>query len=116
MNVKPRASSPWLKAHCPQTSARASSHNTSALGVVDRDCRNRATHPNSLATPPAKHTFFPERHPIEFIEEGLVKPLTDPIGPGTLGFRARVIDSLHYQKEFILMALWASPVLRAPIG
>ena len=116
MNVKPRAFSPWLEAHCPQTSAWVSSHNTSALGVVDRDCRNPSTHPNPLATPPARHRFFPERHPIEFIEEGLVKPLTDPIGLGTFGFRARVIEILHCQIAFILMPLRGSTVFRAPIG
>ena len=59
---------------------------------------------------------FPERHPIEFIEDGFVKPLTDPIGLVTFGFRARVIDILHCQIEFIRMALRGSTVFRSSIG
>ena len=36
-----------------------------------------------------------KRHSIKFIEKGLMKPLTDPVGLRTLGLGARVIDILQ---------------------
>ena len=45
-----------------------------------------------------------------------MKPLTDPIGLVTFGFRARVIEILPCQIAFILMPFRGSPVFRAPIG
>ncbi len=44
-----------------------------------------------------------------------MKPLTDPIGLGTFGFHARVIEILHCQIAFLLLPLRGSPVFRAPI-
>jgi len=56
-----------------------------------------------------------KRHPIEFIEQGLVKPLTDPIGLGTLRLRPRVINMLHGQIPFIRMPLWSPTIFCPPI-
>ena len=39
--------------------------------------------------------FLPKRYPIELVEDGFVKPLTDPIGLGTLCLGARVVDILQ---------------------
>ena len=36
--------------------------------------------------------LLPKRHPIELVEDGLMKPFTDPIGLGTVRLGARVIS------------------------
>ena len=41
--------------------------------------------------------LFAERDTVEFIEHGLVEPLTDAVGLRALGLGARVIDVLDRQ-------------------
>ena len=57
-----------------------------------------------------------ERHAVEFVQHRLVEPFTDPVGLGMPRLGARVLDVLHRQVEFILMALRRAALLRASIG
>ena len=60
--------------------------------------------------------LLPKRHPIELVENGLMKPFTDPIGLGTLRLGARVIDIFQGQIQLVLMMLGISAVLGPAVG
>jgi hypothetical protein len=59
--------------------------------------------------------LLPERHPIQFVQHRLVEPFTDPVGLGMPGLRAGVIDVLHREVQFILVAFGCPAVFRAAI-
>jgi len=59
--------------------------------------------------------LLPKRHAIELDHHRLVEPFTNPVGPQVPGLGPRVIDVLHRQVQFVLMAFWHPAVLRAAI-
>ena len=46
--------------------------------------------------------LLPKRHSIELVEDGLVKPFTDPVGLGALCLGARMINILQRQIQLVL--------------
>ena len=60
--------------------------------------------------------LLPKRDAIEFIQHGLVEPLTDSIRLRMTRLGPRMIDVLHGEIQFILMALRCPAVLRPPVG
>jgi hypothetical protein len=58
---------------------------------------------------------FPKRHAVKLIEERLVKALTNAIGWGALGLRARVIDLFDGQVKLVRMTVRLPTILRASI-
>ena len=60
--------------------------------------------------------LFPERHAVELVQHRLVDPFADPIGLGMPRFRAGMINVLHRQIEFVLMAFGRAAIFGPPIG
>ena len=53
---------------------------------------------------------------VEFVENGFVEAFADAIGLRALGLRARVIDILDREVEFILVPLRVTAILATPVG
>jgi hypothetical protein len=60
--------------------------------------------------------LLPKPDPIALIYHGLMEPLADPVRVRMPGLRARVIDVLHGQVQFILMPLGCAAVLGPAVG
>jgi hypothetical protein len=56
-----------------------------------------------------------ESHSIEFIENRLVNPLTDPVRLGTLRLGLCMFDLIELQIELIGMLIWSSTELCTPV-
>jgi len=59
--------------------------------------------------------LLPESHPIELIEDRLVRPLADPIGLRALHLGLRVIDLVELQEQLIEVFIRQPAVLGAPV-
>ena len=53
---------------------------------------------------------------VELVEHSLVEAFADAVGLRALGFRARMIDILDREVEFVFVSLRVATVLAAAIG
>lgn len=65
--------------------------------------------------PQVRIDLLPESHPIEFIEDRLVDPLTDPIRLWILGLGLRMLNVIELEIELMEMFIQSSTELGSPI-
>ena len=59
--------------------------------------------------------LFPEGDAVELVLDGLVEPLTDPVGLGMPGLGLRVVDVVKGQKQLVVVSVRLAAVLGSPV-